>query len=348
MSVRSRAVNHDESGRDVLINLAFIKSLNGLFYFAMDYVAELEDAVSAILVRSPALAAAARQRYPATKIRVLGGMRASLEILAASRRGEAVFTPSSHPIPWCSRQLVVVHDTFPFEGGIGRLKAALFFMSMRTSRAMAGCINESDARAFLLQGGLKPTRILLSPNRMLPPQSVPMKGELVLSGPPIVGLFGTDSTKKDYEKLFTEIKAHPVHLRPKFRLYGQRNDYIDNILTRFSDLDIELTNSKEIGLEQFVRSVDLVASAATREGFSRPIALALSLGIPCWVVDAPVYREFYGGAAIFHASVESLAQALSGMTESAVLMRPAFTLPIVLEQRFQDCIIWLKAQDVRS
>lgn len=331
----------------MLINLAFIKAVNGLFYFAMDYLAELEEEVSAVLVRSPVIATAVRQRFPSTTVVIVGPRQAALTVWATARRGEMVFTPSPHPIPWCSRQMVVVHDTFPFEGRVGAFKAALFFLSMRTSGAKAGYINESDARTFLLKGGLDTARMLPSPNRMAFSSAAAPKEKIVLSDQPVIGLFGTDSSKKNYEQLFAEVAARAPRTRLKFRIYGQWNNYIANIISRFPDLDIGLISSSDIGIEQFLRSLDLVASAAMREGFSRPTALALSLGIPCWIVDAPVFKEFYGEAAAFHRSIGSLGGALAALGQGVVLERPAFALPDMLEQNFQRCAAWLRGEDTR-
>lgn len=330
----------------MLINLAFIKSSNGLFYFALDYIAALEDAVDLVLARTPALAAAVRQRFPAIPVRVTMPLQAARIAWSASRRGEMVFTPSPHPIPWCSRQMVVVHDTFPFEGAKGAGKATLFFSAMRTSRAVAGYINQSDARAFLVRGRLDLGRLISSPNRMQGSRAEPLQGGVELGEQLVVGLFGTDSAKKNYDQLFAAIADHAHVSRARFRLYGQANDYASRIIAGFPQFDIQLANSDAIDLETFVRSVDIVASAATREGFSRPMALALSLGIPCWIVDAPVFREFYGETATFHAGVRELGGAIARIAPKRVLPRPIFTLPERIERDFLECIAWLKMQDV--
>jgi hypothetical protein len=172
-----------------------------------------------------------------------------------------------------------------------------------------------------------------------------MGGALTLSDRPSIGLFGTDSPKKNYERLFLEIlnNAPPVPL--SFRLYGQDNPYISRILADFPTLDIQVVSSDEIELEAFIRSVDILASAATREGFSRPMALALSLGVPCWAVEAPVFREFYGHAVTFHPEVAALANALATLVPGMNITRPVFALPDWIEHDFQKCIEWLKNQD---
>ncbi|WP_448665247.1 glycosyltransferase (plasmid) [Sphingomonas sp. CJ20] len=329
----------------MLINLAFIKATNGLFYFALDYIAALEDTKPTILVRTAAIADALRGRFPNAATRVMGPLGAARAVLAASRRGEMVFTPSSHPIPGADRQLVVVHDSYPFDGARGVIKAALFFLALRTSRASAGYINLCDARAFLDRGKLRPARLRSTPNHMSPPQGQPFSGPLEIQERTVVGLFGTDSPKKNYDIFFAAVSKRAAFSRLAFRLYGQPNLYIAGIMSAFPDLDISVTDSREIGLEPFLRAIDVVACAATREGFSRPMALALALGIPCWIVDAPVFREFYGRDATFHADVDALGAALAALAPGAHIDRPAFAMPARLEREFSDCIAWLKTED---
>lgn len=329
----------------MLINLAFIKAPNGLFYFALDYIAALEVTTSAILVRTPALGATVRQRFPAAPVCVASPFQAARAAWAASRRGEMVFTPSSHPIPWCAPQLVVMHDTFPFEGAKGKAKAALFFLAIRSSRATAGYINVSDARTFLERGGLRPRRLVSSPNRMQPPSTTRPQGPLVLPQTPVVGLFGTDSPKKNYDRLFAAVARLTPAADVAFRLYGQPNDYASNIIAAFPQLDIVVTDSSEVELEAFVGVVDIVASAATREGFGRPVALALASGVPAWIVDAAVFREFYGESATFHRDPEALGTAIGALVPGMALPRPAFALPEAAEHDFHQCIAWLTARD---
>lgn len=333
----------------MLINLAFIKATNGLFYFALDYIQALEATTSAILVRTPALAAAVQRRFPAVSVRVAGPWQAARMVWAASRRGEMVFTPSSHPIPWCDRQMVVLHDSFPFDGAKGRVKATLFFLALRSSQAAAGYINISDARAFLQCGGLPLERLVSSPNWMAPPAQAPLHGPLIVSERPVIGLFGTDSPKKNYDLLFAAVAAHVSPRAPSsraaFRLYGQSNVYASRIMAAFPQLDIAITDSSTVDLDAFVRSVDFVAAAATREGFGRPMALALASGVPAWIVDAPVFREFYGQAATFHADPAALGVAIALLSPGIALPRPAFALPEAATRDFNQCIAWLTARD---
>jgi len=332
----------------MLINLAFIKATNGLFYFALDYIAALEDTISSILVRTPEQATILGNLSMNCAVRIVTPLEAAFTIRAASRRGEMTFTPSSHPIPWCSRQMVVVHDTFPFKGRKGKVKATMFLLALRTCRAHAGYINRCDARAFLLRSGVPQARIRSTPNHMTLPDKRKTGDTFKVSDRVSVGLFGTDSPKKNYLMLFTALAASPAAKRLRLILYGQPNAYADDLIARFPALEISVCNSRECDLNSFVDAVDLLASAATQEGFSRPIAAALAAGVPCWIVDAPVFREFYGEAAVFHDNIEKLAGALLSLTPGTSIERPDYSLPSALEEDFRESVAWLREQDVKS
>lgn len=330
----------------MVINLAFIKATNGLFYFALDYITALDDAISVILVRTGEQAAVLRERAPEREVRIVTPWQAVFLVRAAGRRGEMTFTPSSHPIPGCARQMVVVHDTFPFEGGKGAVKATLFLLTLRTARAHAGYINRCDAKAFLIRGGVPGARLHSSPNHITLPYR--RTGEVVtLSDKVSVGLLGTDSPKKNYPALFAALAALPAAHHLRLVLYGHPNAYAGALIERFPTLAISVCDSRMCDLDTFVRSVDLLASAATQEGFSRPIAAALAGGVPCWIVDAPVFREFYEGAAQFHGSVTELAGALLALTPGTSINRPDYRLPLSLHDDFRTCVAWLREQDLK-
>ena len=337
-----------DGGQTVIFNLGFIKAPNGLFHFSMDYLAALEGFVDRVLVRSPPLAAAVQARFPWASPEVVTGVQAFLVGRKAARRGTMVFTPSSHPVPWCDRQLIVLHDTFPFRGRRGTLKALLFRLSLHTSTCRIGFVNRSDARAYLIAAGIAGERLISTPNRMTLPSRRPQGGAIRLSQAPVIGLFGTDSPKKNYEALFCDIVRNEPTVLLDIRLYGQRNDYADALVRDFPTLGISITDSSQVAIEGFIESIELVASAATSEGFSRPTALALATGVPAWVVDSPVYREFYNGAAVFHENTMALAKALSRLEPDALLTRPHFCLSEQVEIDFQQALALLRYTDEAS
>lgn len=328
----------------MLINLSFIKAVNGLFYFALDYIEELQDIVSTVLVRSPELATAVSAQFPSLSVRVANSRQAARAIWSAARRREMTFTPSSHPIPWAKRQLVVVHDTFPFEGLRGRAKAALFFCSTYTSGATVGYVNRSDSGAFLSTGGLTGDRVLFTPNRPSAPRVTSLAGSFRLPARPVIGLLGTDSPKKNYDALFQQITEMSSCPPLDFRLYGKLNEYASNLVERFPLLGLTIIDSQSQEIEEFLCSVDIVVSAATREGYSRPTAMALSRGVPCWVVDAPVFQEFYRNAATFFRSGKDLAQALLHAPQSTI-MRPERPPSNELDVAFLRAVAWLRNRD---
>jgi hypothetical protein len=329
----------------MLINLAFIKAVNGLFYYAMDYVADLGSAARVVLVRSPEIAGAVTEHFPHLPVEIASGMGVVRAVMAAQRQGEMVFTPSPHPIPWCSNQLVVVHDSFPFEGAKGRAKALLFAAAMRTSRAKAGFINVADARAFLLSLGLKPARLLATPNKLALPATERQGGSATWPDRARIGLMGTDSPKKNYPRLFSAFASRQAQSSPIFRVYGQLTPYFCELRRQFPQVDLELVDSRVCGLQEFVSGLDMIASAAMREGFSRPVALALALGVPTWLVVSPVYQEFYAGSATFLETPEALGHSLAALAPGDVLPRPCYAPPASLQADQRNAVAWLKAMD---
>jgi hypothetical protein len=80
--------------------------------------------------------------------------------------------------------------------------------------------------------------------------------------------------------------------------------------TKYADLDIELVASDDVAMMAFFDDVDLIVSVSTGEGFCRPVAQALSYGVPCWLLEDEVFREFYDGYANFSSSVSDLVSKL--------------------------------------
>ncbi|MBW6526751.1 hypothetical protein KZ813_07870 [Sphingomonas sp. RHCKR7] len=332
----------------MLINLSFIRTTNGLFYFALDYIEALRDVTSVILVRTAEQAAVLDRRGFSAVTRLAGPVAAGCAVWRASRRGEMTFTPSPHPIPGCGKQLVVVHDTYPFEGRTGAVKTGLFALAMRSARAHAGYINRSDALAFLQRCGVPATRRHATPNLVPTEQVTSRRGALAVPARPAIGLFGTDSSKKNYAALFTALAALPDAARLRLLLYGQPNPYVDGLVAAFPTLSIVVCDSRAHELTSFIGAIDILASAASREGFSRPAALALAAGVPCWLVEAAVFREFYGEAAIFYADVNALADALvSALRPGAQVARPIFGLPAAMTDDYEASIAWLRREDLR-
>lgn len=329
----------------MLINLAFIKTSNGLFYYALSYIEELGDMISEIIVRSRELKLIIQDKFPDMKVRVVDSFSLIKILLAARRNRELVFTPSSHPFPFLDNQLVVVHDSFPFDGLVGSIKRKLFFLSLSTSSAYVGYVNRSDARVFILDGGISDDRTRSMPNSFRTNDIKISNSRREIVHPVIIGLVGTDSHKKNYGKLFSEFILRGSCQQVKFRILGHMNEYVRDVLKEFQEIDINFTDVRHVELDDFLNEVDIVVSVSTREGFNRPLARALSLGIPSWVVDAPIYREFYDGAVTVFNDVSTLCDALMALKPGEVIPRPSFSLPIEVSSDFNNSIAWLKCQE---
>jgi glycosyltransferase involved in cell wall biosynthesis len=202
--------------------------------------------------------------------------------------------------------MLVLHDTYPFKGGIGSVKERLFVVSALTSRCLLAYINTADGLAFYRQHGFDPNRLVFAPNRfpgaIAEPHSKRPPGESRL----IVGLVGTDSPKKNYPALLSEIRRLGRSQDVVFAVYGHATGYFRSLLNDFPDLVIRLVESDRSSIPDFLGGVDVLVSVATNEGFGRPIAGALQSGVPCYLIDNPVFREFFDGAACFSPDVDTL------------------------------------------
>lgn len=293
----------------ITANFFHIKSTNGLFFYGLDYLRENLDLVRVVLVR-PDLESPIKNALPGVDVVACSTGRYLLEAVLACWRKDLLYTPTSHPLPGISRQWIVLHDAYPFEvGSLSRLKRFLLRCSLALSRCKVGYINGSDAKPFVAGLGVQTERMVFAPNRFPEPARrephVGSRGDLTS-----VGLLGTDSPKKNYHRLFSAVLQAGVAPRLAFLVYGHHTPYFTEIQTQFPELQIELVESDEVSLGDFMNRVDVLASAAEQEGFGRPIASALLSGLAVELLDRPVFREFFSGGARFHADVEALVQAL--------------------------------------
>lgn len=310
----------------MLCNLWHIKQTNGLYYYALDYLRAIEPRVP-LLVRS-ALLEATRSALPDHEVRAVGAGGLIAQLLGAALRGRWVFTPTAHPFPLLKRQLIVIHDDYPFLGPHGKLKRQVF----RTLLAMSGChvghINHSTALRAI------PNDLVPSARRWYVPNQGPLDQDIdalrqrrlaMLSadgnkdGRLRIALFGTDSRKKRYEMLFDAVRRAGLADRLSFAAYGHPTPYLDELTASFPELSIALIHSSTTPMETFLADADGVVSVAEHEGFGRPIALALAVGLPCFLLRSPVFEEFFGSSVSLHASVDALVSALSDEAASAGL-----------------------------
>ena len=215
------------------------------------------------------------------------------EVCVACLRGDLLFTPTSHPLPFINRQWIVLHDAYPFaKGPRAKLKRILLHLSLSLSRCRIGYINRSDAKSFLEKLGVAEARMIFAPNRF--PEAMQRASSCVVpaGGVTKVGLLGTDSAKKNYGLLFNSVRHAGLSDCLVFQVYGHETGYFNDIYAQFPDLNIQLVKSDDVRLEEFLNGVDVLASAAEQEGFGRPIAFALLSGVAVELIDCPVFREF--------------------------------------------------------
>lgn len=327
----------------IVINLWFIKHSNGLFHYGLDYAEALGEAVDAIWVRDDALAVAVRRRLPQVCVRLLSPRTLGTGLIGVAMRRALLFTPSSHPVAFVRRQVVVVHDSFPFTGRVGRVKLALFRTALAVSGATAGYINHADAEAFLARCGVPAARRRFLPNRIgiAAPRAGPRAAE---SRDIVIGLFGSDSPKKNYDALFAAAMAVPPARPFLWRIFGHANDYTDRLRRDHPALAIEVIESDRMTMEAFVADLDVAVSVAEGEGFARPVALSLMCGVPTLLLDTPVFREFYAGSAELFGTVPALVDAIPARIDDPA--PPRFARAAGLREDFAAAVEWLRGRAV--
>lgn len=318
----------------ITANFFHIKSTNGLFFYGLDYLLEHVDLVRVVLVK-PALAHAVQSRLPGHTVIACSVGRYIMEVAKASWRSDLLFTPTSHPLPGIHRQWIVLHDAYPFQvGQQSGLKRRLLRWSLQTSCCHVGYINRSDALPFVASLGVSAQRMVFAPNRFPTPTE-----RTVRPAPPggvtVVGLLGTDSPKKNYDRLFAAVRRSGIQQRLAFRVYGHDTAYIRDIRATFTELHIDLARSDDESLETFMSHVDVLTSAAEQEGFGRPIASALLAGKPVHLLDRPVFREFFSGGAQFYSDVDTLARSLPRSADAEALPH-CYVAPADVVRAFAD------------
>lgn len=332
-SVASSAKRAGGRGTMLIVNLYHIKKTNGLFYYGVEYVKTGKHVPHSVLVRREMAEPAARhfgksRVVPCTLLTYL------LRVFSAWFSGWMIFTPSSHPLPLVNRQLVILHDTYPFEGKLGWLKKWLFVLSARTSRCWLGYINQSEGLAFYRKCRFDENRLVFAPNKFPVASGSLHVNALRYEKRLRVGLVGTDSRKKNYPDLFRSVFGMGRSMDVTFAVYGHATDYFLELQHMFTSLDIRLVKSDESTLEEFLSQLDVLVSVARSEGFGRPIASALMSGIPCYLLDGPVFREFYSGGANFSADVPQLVKTFFDDWSRGALKTVSFRPPIAVMGAF--------------
>lgn len=328
----------------VVVNMWFIKHSNGLFHYGLDYTEALGASVKEIWVRAETLAQVVLARFPTAKVRVLTKRQLVVEMFYARGHEELVFTPSAHPVAFVRRQVVVVHDSFPFMGRMGAVKLALFRMAVTLSGSATAYINRSDALRFLQQCGVEEERMHYLPNHVDDTVNFRSSGVVTIGQQIVVGLFGSDSPKKNYDALFAAVQAEWQGSSVSWRIFGHRNPYTERLRTTYPELAIEVVGSDSMSMPEFINSIDIAVSVSEGEGFARPVALALMSGCPTFLLDTPVFREFYAGSAEMFETPAALVAALAVLRSGQEMDRPQLTSEHALRSDFRAGVAWLEAR----
>lgn len=291
----------------VIVNFWHLKNTNGMYWYALDYVRELDN-VYCLYARKESLASLERD-LPGVIVQRLTGWQyliAYLKLLFLSRY--FLYTPTPHPLPFLRKQMVVFHDPYPFLKGFGHIKRWLFFMAGFSAGCTLGVINRTVAECFVSPLS-KRCNIVFAPNRISEPLILGHK-TLTENQPLSIGLLGADSPKKRYEVLFQALKTlDEPNLR--FIVYGHATEYWQAITDAYPDVSATLLPSDGASLHDFFERVDCLVSVSKGEGFSRLIALAVVSNVPVYLIDDPVYREFYSDVSPMFDSEASLLNQLN-------------------------------------
>ena len=330
----------------LIANFFHIKATNGLFYYGVDYLHALRHKPSRILAR-PALAAILRDQFPGIPVVSCSGLRYLIEIFKASGLRETIFTPSSHPLPFLSRQFVVLHDTYPFLGRFGRIKRLLFVLSAYSSHCQLGYVNHSDDLAFYRSCGFDRQRLVFAPNFI--PDQVPQleRNGKMCDRRIIVGLVGTDSPKKNYSSLLTAARGLGSSSSFTFRVFGHPTDYFRSVRDRFPEIDVQLVPSDQTSMFGFLAQIDVLVSVAENEGFGRPIASALRAGVPCYLLESPVFLEFFSGGAHFFKNIPGLLDHILKAWSGPGLPEVTFQPPASVLEGFSEAVALLDESAAR-
>jgi glycosyltransferase involved in cell wall biosynthesis len=293
----------------ITANFFHINCTNGLYHYGIDYLCENINLIRKVLVR-PSLAAQTKSKLPNCEVVPCTAMGYLVEVLLAYCQGDLLYTPTSHPLPFINKQMIVFHDAYPFRSSQGSsFKRFLLQLSLSLSCCKVGYINKSEAKPFVLGLGVSLDRMIFAPNRF-PVVERSIFKDTSPANCLIVGLFGTDSSKKNYDRLLNALRQMSPSPHIAFRVYGHDSKYFLDICAKFPEFQIELSNSDNESPIEFLHQVDIVVSVAEEEGFGRPIALALLAGFRVELLDRPVFREFFNHGAYFHSSIDDLVRSL--------------------------------------
>lgn len=321
-----------------VINLSFIRTPNGMFWYAVDKIRSLGiDLESHVVVVKPGLESLVQRELPSAHVLARSRIRFIQDIfqwLVLYGRQVRLVTFTPHPIPFFRRQTIAFYDDYPFRGRFGWAKRLLFALAAKSSGCRVGIINRSVAIPFLERCGVAPDRIFF--DTAFPAVEIaklPVRSRE--TGPvPVVGLVGTDSEKKNYDAIFDAVASLQLTGELRFLIYGGENRYVESLRRNHRAVHFEIVPSDEVDIPVFLNSVDYLVSAATAEGYGRPMGLAVVMGVPLFLLRAPVFLEFFGEHALFFDNVPEMMTFIVKSKPPATALLPDATMGATLRSPF--------------
>ena len=142
-----------------LVNLFFLKGMNGMFFYCLDYIGDQEVV---ILVRK-----GTNLRFPIkNKNYTFVEVDNFLELIwfIFTKKYDLLYCPTPHPIPFALNQYITIHDFYPFVGFKGSVKYILLLIGVITSKARIILINNNLKNKRPIKFIL--TRKIFAPNRV--------------------------------------------------------------------------------------------------------------------------------------------------------------------------------------
>ncbi len=292
----------------MIINLSFLNSTNGMFWYAVDKIKTIDHSKFTILC-SKNVYAKLRQQIPEAKIKTFSKLNSILYIIyifIISNGPFKLVTFTSHPIPFLSNQTIAFYDIYPFVGKLGLVKKVLFKIATKTSKCRVGIINRSLSVPFLTKCGVSSAKIFFDSAFPTVKMSEAQGRATKPHAPLKVGLVGTDSTKKNYDELFNTIINLGYQKDIEFIIFGTDNDYYRRLCKDYTDINIRLISSDNVEILEYFENIDYLVSAARDEGYGRPMGLAAAVGVPMLLLKSDVFMEFFGDIATFFDDVADI------------------------------------------
>ena len=285
-----------------LVNLFFLKGMNGMFFYCLDYIGDQEVV---ILLRKGSNFQFPTKNKNYTFVEVSNFLELARFIF--TKKYDLLYCPTPHPIPFAVNQYITIHDFYPFLGVKGLIKYILLLIGVVTSKAKIILINNTLENKRPIKFIL--TKKIFAPNKIAQENKLLVEEKIDFQ----IGLIGTDSTKKNYDKLFS---AFPTEILRHCAIYGNVNSYSNQIIDQYGADGLTHVKVDECSLDEFINRCQGIVSVANGEGFGRPLAKSILRGKPLFLIEDPIFREFFDGSANFFNSIQTLSDEISPLIKS--------------------------------